>query len=157
MVVVVRMFAVGVEAALQPVSSAERSLGAGPAQWLALLVVDDRAQWLEAAAFPAGTALHRCGRDYTADLPAISAEALCVVMTRCHETDIAVLEALTRRGTTTVATTLAMSPTPVGRPAPFTHRDARACTPAHPSTITHATAGRRNRRYHQSLKTVYGR
>ena len=38
---------------------------------LALTVVDDRAEWLAPEAFPPGTALHRCGRDYAADLPEV--------------------------------------------------------------------------------------
>lgn len=61
---------------------------------LSLTVVDDRAEWLAAEAFPLGTALHRCGRDYQADLPLVSEAASCVVMTRCHQTDISVLESL---------------------------------------------------------------
>jgi xanthine dehydrogenase accessory factor len=60
----------------------------------ALTVVDDRADWLDAGAFPLGVSLHRCGRDYTADLPSISPADLVAVMTRCHATDLCVLEHL---------------------------------------------------------------
>ena len=65
---------------------------------LALTIVDDRAEWLAPEAFPPGTALHRCGRDYGADLARVAPSSLCVVMTRCHETDVTVLEALSRVG-----------------------------------------------------------
>ena len=60
----------------------------------ALTVVDDRSEWLAAEAFPPGTALHRCRRDYSSDLPAIPAQACIAVMTRCHDTDVSVLGAL---------------------------------------------------------------
>jgi xanthine dehydrogenase accessory factor len=74
-----------------------RSLaGAAAVAGLSLLVVDDRADWLEARAFPEGAALHRCGRDYASDLPSLR-EADCVaVMTRCHATDVSVLQAVAR-------------------------------------------------------------
>ena len=61
---------------------------------LAVTVVDDRADWLEASAFPPGAALHRCARDYETDLPALSERDLAAVMTRCHETDVTVLREL---------------------------------------------------------------
>jgi len=57
-------------------------------------VVDDRAEWLDPAAFPAGARLHRCSADYASSLPAIPREALAVVMTRCHATDVVVLRSL---------------------------------------------------------------
>jgi xanthine dehydrogenase accessory factor len=63
---------------------------------LALTVVDDRADWLQPEAFPRGAALHRCNREYAADLPDVPATALAAVMTRCHATDIAVLRHLAR-------------------------------------------------------------
>ncbi len=61
---------------------------------LAITVVDDRAEWLQSEAFPPGTALHRCARDYASDLPLVASGACAVIMTRCHDTDMAVLEAL---------------------------------------------------------------
>lgn len=64
---------------------------------LALTIVDDREEWLAAAAFPPGAALHRCGRDYASALPVVPPAAFAAIMTRCHETDIAVLEQLSRQ------------------------------------------------------------
>lgn len=61
---------------------------------LALTVVDDRQEWLDPSAFPPGTALHRCSRDYADALPPVPSSACAVVMTRCHETDVSVLEQL---------------------------------------------------------------
>ena len=72
-----------------------RSLAeAGHVAGLAVTVVDDRAEWLVPEAFPSGTALHRCKRDYLHDLPAVTESDCCAVMTRCHATDINVLQAL---------------------------------------------------------------
>jgi xanthine dehydrogenase accessory factor len=59
-------------------------------------VVDDRAEWLDAAALPPGARLHRCAADYASGLPAVPREALAVVMTRCHATDVVVLRSLAR-------------------------------------------------------------
>lgn len=63
---------------------------------LPVTVVDDRSEWLDPAAFPEGAALHRCGPDYAADLPAVPSRALAAVMTRCHATDVNVMQALAR-------------------------------------------------------------
>ena len=63
---------------------------------LAITVVDDRAEWLDPAAFPPGTALHRCAPDYADSLPEVPSDACALVMTRCHETDVTVLGRLAR-------------------------------------------------------------
>ncbi len=67
---------------------------AGAVVGLSLLVIDDRADWLDPSAFPGGAALHRCGRDYAADLPSLQSSDCVAVMTRCHATDVAVLRAI---------------------------------------------------------------
>jgi xanthine dehydrogenase accessory factor len=64
---------------------------------LARTVVDDRAEWLDPAAFPEGTALHRCAPSYADALPEVGPADLAVVMTRCHDTDVAVVAHLARR------------------------------------------------------------
>jgi xanthine dehydrogenase accessory factor len=71
-----------------------RALAAlAPTLGMALTVVDDRADWLLPERFPAGAALHRCGRDYASDLPDATG-AYVAVMTRCHATDVNVVGAL---------------------------------------------------------------
>ena len=70
--------------------------GAASVAGLALLVVDDRQDWLVESAFPAGAALHRCGRDYASDLPELRSSDCVAIMTRCHATDLEVLDAVAR-------------------------------------------------------------
>ena len=60
----------------------------------AITVVDDRAEWLVGAAFPKGVTLHRCTRDYDDGLPVLGAADCVAVLTRCHATDLNVLQAL---------------------------------------------------------------
>lgn len=64
---------------------------------LSLTVVDDRPEWLDPAALPEGARLHRCSGDYAGDLPAVGSRELAAVMTRCHASDVNVLESLSRR------------------------------------------------------------
>ena len=86
-----RLFVFGAGHVGRAVAAAARLAG------LAVTVTDDRAEWLDPAAFPQGAALHRCGRDYADSLPHVPEDALAVVMTRCHDTDIEVLAALARQ------------------------------------------------------------
>lgn len=65
--------------------------GAAAVAGFSLLVVDDRADWLDVRAFPEGVAFHRCERDYASDLPVLRGSDCVAVMTRCHATDVAVL------------------------------------------------------------------
>lgn len=67
--------------------------GAASVAGFALTVVDDRPEWLAPEAFPQGTILHRCSRDYASG-PRIRAEDCVAVMTRCHDTDVTVLAAI---------------------------------------------------------------
>lgn len=63
---------------------------------LAVTLVDDRAEWLTEQELPARVGRHRCARDYEGDLPEVPPGALAAVMTRCHASDVTVLEALSR-------------------------------------------------------------
>ena len=83
-----RLFVFGAGHVGRAVAAAARVAG------LAITVVDDRAEWLDPTAFPPGTALHRCAPDYADSIPEVPRSACALVMTRCHETDVTVLQRL---------------------------------------------------------------
>ncbi|MEM7247091.1 MAG: XdhC family protein [Acidobacteriota bacterium] len=63
----------------------------------AVEVVDDRPEWLDAQAFPAGVTLNRNRLAHDVELPELADDDCVVVMTRCHATDLEILSALQPR------------------------------------------------------------